>query len=502
MPPRTDLNPKVTKESDFEGYRLLTISYESRPGIFVPAHLYLPLGEGPFPVVLSGHGHWPAKKSEPTVQACGISLALNGIACFIVEAPGFSWDWNDQNERRSMGTHDDWFASMGAPLQGVYVWDLMRGLDYLESRKDIDTARVGMTGASGGGTVANFLFAADPRVTCVVPICAAGSFMVQPHNGCLCNHVPGVLSLGDRSDMLSISAPNPIMLICASDDKEWPPEAHRATFERLRKAHSAYRSDANLRLEIVEGGHDLNRRMREAMLAFFCQHLKDEPQRGFKAEPRPLTDGYLNPYPSNTLEVTDNRLAVFEAQAPESTTLRALSERALMEPYPQPYSVSDRVIRWGRYMNLHREKVGDRIEIVDEGNARADSFILPIVDLDRRIAIYLGISVPEIFAQLLHLTLPGVPEGWERTGLAGDAMTAMIASVRTLVSKAEPETPVSHVKATGPVSSVTAMFLRLYRPEIEIEVSHAFSSWLEVFQSNDPNLVQPGARYLEWPFGG
>lgn len=399
-----------------------------------------------------------------------------------------------------MGPHEDWFASMGAPLQGVYVWDLIRAIDYLETRAEIDTKRVGAAGASGGGTASIYLFAVEPRVTCVVPICAAGSFEVQPHNGCLCNHVPGVLRIGDRSDVLGISAPNPIMLVCATDDEEWPPEAHRRTFEKLRKIHSAYRTEANLRLEIIEGVHDLSRRMREATLAFFCQHLKGEPARSFKAEPRPLTDGYMNPYPANTLDVTDPRLAVYGGGPPVSITLRALTAQALREPYPSEYDMQDRIIRWGRYLNLHQEKVGQEFHLGDEGEPADGRIVLPLADLDQRMAIYLGISLPELFAQVLHLTLPGVPDGWEKSGLAGDALTSMIASVRTLVSKSEPEQPVMHVTADGPVASMTALYLRMYRPELKIAVSHSFRSWVEVLESADTRLSQPGARYFAGPF--
>ncbi len=500
LPPKSELHAEVRSTDTFEGYTIEKIVYQSRLGVFVTAHLYLPMGDGPFPAVLSPHGHWSYKKSEPVVQARAIGLALFGIATLVVDSPGYSCDANAQNERISMGPHEDWFMCMGAPLQGVYVWDLMRGIDYLETRNDIDAKRIGVTGASGGGTVAVYLFAVEPRLTCAAPVCAAISMETQPKNGCLCNHVPGVLQVGDRTDLLAIGAPRPLLMVGATEDWEFPPDAQQRGYEKLRRSHSAYKSEAVLRKVTIEGPHDYNRRMREVVYAFFCQHLLGEPQRPFKAELRPLTDGYENPYPANTLEPTDSRLSVFGGSPPASTTFMQLTRGQLVEPYPEAFVFEERAIQWGRYVHLVREKVEPQVRIVDSGTTNSKQIALPVDAVDKRHCIYLGISLPEFFAQWLHLTLPGVPDGWERTGLAGDAVTAMIASMKTLVSKAEPETPVSSVVADGPVASMTAKFLQLVRPELEVELSHDFQSWLEVFELQNPLLTQPGARYLAWPF--
>ena len=500
LPPRTPLNAVVRSNDNFEGYSIEKVSFESRPGIHVTGHLYRPVGDGPFPVVLSPHGHWAFKKSEPVVQARAIGLALMGIACLVVDSPGYSCDLNPFNERASMGPHEDWFMSMSAPLQGIYVWDLMRAIDYLETRSDIDAKRVGVTGASGGGTVSVYLFGAEPRLTCAVPVCAVISMELQPKNGCLCNHVPGILRLGDRTDILSIGAPRPLMIIGATIDWEFPQAAQERAYEKLRKAHSAYKSEDNLRIVTIEGPHDYNRRMREAMYAFFAQHLLGEDRRSFRPELRPMTDGYENPYPANTLEPNDPRLSVWNGNPPASSTFADLTKSALESAYPEKYEMDERVVRWGRYGHLNREKVGQEVRITDSGRSNGDTISLEPDAIDQRALIYLGISVPEFFAQLLHLTLPGVPEGWERTGLAGDAVTAVIASMRTLVIKSEPETPVRSIVADGPVASMCAKFLKLYRPELEISISHDYKSWMEVLNAQNHLLSQPAARYLEWPF--
>lgn len=500
LPPRTPLNARVTGIERFDGYRVDKVEFESRPGVYVTANLYLPDEVENPPVVVCPHGHWEFKKSDPCIQAPAISLALYGIAAFVIDSPGYSYDQNEMNERATMGPHDDRKLSMGLPIQGVYAWDVMRAIDYLETRTDVDSKRVGATGASGGGTTIVFLAGIETRLSCIVTVCAASSMEVQPHTGCLCNNVAGILRVGDRPDVMAIGAPTPIMLIGAHVDPEFPPEAMREAFEKLRKSHSSYRSEDNLRIEIIESGHDYNRRMREAMLAFMLQHLKGEPKRGYVAEKRPITDGHENPWPANTLDGRDDRLLVNAWDRKPSQTFREMSRQALIESYPEPYDVDERVIRWGRYGALQRLKTASEITLVEAGSDSESTIVVSPTDLDFRTAIYLGVGLPELLAQILHLTLPGVPEGWERTGLAGDAVTAMIASMRTLVSKAEPEEPVSKITAHGPFASFVGAWLGVYRPELEVDLSHPPTSWVDVFDGGGDDLVQPGARYLQWPF--
>lgn len=504
LPVRTELKAHVTGKIQRDGYRIEKLRYESFPGLLVTAHLYIPDGAGPFPVILNPHGHFHFKKVEPTVQARGISLALEGFAALVVDSPGVSWDHNIQNEREGLGEHKDWFLNLGISIQGVYVWDLMRGLDYLETRPDVDCSRVGITGASGGGTATLYAFAVDERIQCAVPVCYATSLEVNPHNGCLCNHVPGILNLGDRSDILAMRAPAPVCLIGATDDPEFPLQGHQRSFEKLGVIYRSKRAEANLRLELIEGGHDYSRRMREVMVAFFREQLLMEPKRSFVAEKRPLTDGSNNPFEAGTAPATDPRLMVTTWFERETKSFRDILAEAMAFPTPAAYVAGERLIGWGRHTKIERIKTGETFFLhdIDQVAPNSDSLALPTDAIDQRLCIYLGLSIPEIFAQWLHLSLPGGPEGWEVSGIkgSGDALTSMIASVRTLVSNANPEIAPSRIVAVGPVASMTSMFLQLLRPNLEIEITDHFSGWTDAIKLDIRQLVQPGARYLEWPF--
>lgn len=498
LPPRTDLKAIVTGTIQRGGYRIEKLRYEARPGELVTAHLYLPDAEGKHPVILSPHGHWEYKKSTPHIQSRGISLALEGFACLIVDSPGWSWDHNDTNERLNMGTHDDWFLSMGAPVQGIYAWDLMRGLDYLETRPECDTTRVGITGSSGGGTATLYTFALDKRIKCAVPVCSVASFETATTGGCLCNHVPGAMNLGDRSDILAMRAPDPILIIGATVDEDFPADATQRTYDKLKRTFKE-----NVRLTIVEGQHDYSRRMRESMVAFFREVLMGDAPHSFKAEVRPLTDSWTNPYPCGTAEAQDLELWVLPVDERQTITMRDMLATALAEPYPLAYDAAKRLVPWGKYGRLGSIASGAIVAIHDENiesPREPNSIALPISTVNQRDAIYLGLSPAEVFAQMLHLALPGAPDGFEGTLLAAPAITSMIASVKTLVNNTSSAPSAPHmITAQGPVASLVAHFLRQLRPELQVETTHAWSSWAELLASGNPALSQPAARYLAFP---
>jgi dienelactone hydrolase len=503
LPPRTALEPRTTGTIAREGYRVEKWVYDSRPGFPVTAHLYVPDGEGPFPLVLRPHGHFSGKKSEPTVQASAISFALYGYATLVVDSPGHSWDLNDQNERKGVGPHDDWHLAMGSPVIGVYAWDVVRGLDWLQDRSDIDSKRVAIVGESGGGAAALYAFAIDERIRSSILVVALGSMAIQPHFGCLCNHVPGVIQVGDRADVLSLRSPAPVFIIGAQNDPEFPPEGHQDSADRLRKFYKPLHAESNVRLEIFEGGHDYNRRMREASLAFLEQTLKDQPARPYLPEKRPITDGHLNSYPAQTVPFDDPMMTVLQPSERSTMTFRDLLKKGLQEPYPEEFHAVQRLSPWARFGNHSPVQPGETLVLVD-GTAQSGfpdrALFLHQEQINQRLCHLLGLSIPEFLAQVLHLLIPGVPDGWDAIRNSSDPLTNVVASMKTLWKPKEEEVMVKKVDAHGPVASLTSRFLQLLRPELEVKATHTFDSWTALMDSGDRALVQPGARYLAWPF--
>jgi dienelactone hydrolase len=329
LPPRTPLNARVTGVLKRPGYRIEKVVFESRPNFPVTAHLYVPDGAAgrKLPVIVNPHGHWEWKKQEPTVQSRLIGQVLHGYLALVVDSPGSSFEGANRVERRFAGTHDDLRLILGSQnATSVYVWDLMRALDYLATRPEADMARVGLTGASGGGLATMWAFAAEPRFACAASVVYASSLEVNPNNGCLCNHVPGSLNLGDRADVFAERAPAPVLIIGAEVDPEFPATGMRLTAEKLGRLWGLYGRSADAWIRIFPGGHDYSRPMRETALGFFDKYLKGEgdgspvPEPSFNTEPPDAPELYVLPEPpASTLTMRGIARAMFDRPAPSGT---------------------------------------------------------------------------------------------------------------------------------------------------------------------------------------
>lgn len=502
VPPRTELAATVTGTIERNGYRIEKVRYESRPGVLVTAHLYLPAGSGKWPVVLRSHGHDLLKKNALTAQASGISFALAGYACLVVDSPGHGMEDSPVNERSAIGSHDDLFLGMGAPVLGCYVWDLIRGLDYLGTRGDTDLGKVGITGDGMGGLAAIYAFALDERILATAPVCTPASFESGSPSGCICKIAPGILTVGDTSDIIALRAEDgAVMLLTAENDIAAPFEPQVKAAEKIRRVFRNQKREGSFRFERFHGGRDYNRRMREAVLAFFNETLQGMPAAPYTAEARPITDGALNPYPAETVDPADQGLLVTDPEARTTRTFRDLLTEALARPYPEPYRIDQRLVSWRKYGSIESLRPGAILALHDESISNPKepgSITLPHRQIDERLCLLLGLSVSEFLAQAIHYALPGGPETWESsgTGVAGDALTSMIASVRTLVST--PEAPPKLLVAEGPISSMVARFLARYRPAMDTQCSHLWTSWREAVEQSIRENAQPGARYLEW----
>src|SRR5439155_17255769 len=105
------------------------------------------------------------------------------------------------------------------PLSGLQVYENMRAVDYLRSRPEVDAARIGVTGASGGGNQTMYAGAWDERLAAAVPVCSVGNY--QAYLGvacCLCEVVPGALRFTEEWGVLSLTAPRGLMVVNATRD--------------------------------------------------------------------------------------------------------------------------------------------------------------------------------------------------------------------------------------------------------------------------------------------
>ena len=293
LPEKTSLNVTVTGRLERDGYVIEKLVFEPMPKFYSTAYLYIPTkGSAPFSAVVCPVGHWPQKKLQPVVQARCVGLALYGFVVLCIDMPGF-YGPND-DERSFPGNHSDWCLHLASlPPLGLMVWDVVRGIDYLLTRPEVDGTRIGVTGTSGGGMATMYAAAIDERVACYVPVCYAVSYEDNYHNGCYCNHVPGVFGIGDRSDVMALAVPRPVLLIGAEVDPEFPKPGLLRSHEKLSAFYEAAGKAEDCRMFIAPGGHDYSKPMRESMYGFFRKYLQGIGEGGPALEPRelPMKDG-------------------------------------------------------------------------------------------------------------------------------------------------------------------------------------------------------------------
>ncbi len=169
-----DLKAHVTRTIQGEGHCIENLFYESRDGVFVPANLYLPSPpREKMPVIIIVHSHHNPK-TQGELQDMGMTWARHGCAVLVMDQLSYG-----ERRQHQPGSRQDYrfryingiqLHLIGDSLMGWMVWDIMRGIDILLDRGDVDSQKVILMGAvAGGGDPAAVTAAIDPRITCAIP---------------------------------------------------------------------------------------------------------------------------------------------------------------------------------------------------------------------------------------------------------------------------------------------------------------------------------------------
>lgn len=286
-PEKTPLNVRVTGELDRGAYRVRTLLFDSRPHFTVSANLYLPQGHtGPRPAVLFPCGHSWLAKAYDSYQECVQALARLGyvVLSFDPMGQGERLQYPDGKGESLFGpgpsypsTHehnamDRQLALTGDWIGRWFVWDGIRALDVLLMQPEVDPARVGVTGCSGGGTMTAYAVACDPRITMAAPSCWVSSWYhnilnEEPLDAEQCP--PGILAAGlEQSDLLLARAPNPVLLLTEEQDF-FDQRGSLEAFERIRHVYRLLGAEDQAAYYVGPGTHGYWQGAREAMCAFF-----------------------------------------------------------------------------------------------------------------------------------------------------------------------------------------------------------------------------------------
>jgi len=273
-----------------DGFRIEKLAYESLPGLWVTANLYLPAsGNGPFPAVLLAPGHEATGKQSQ--YSFGGNFARSGVIALAIDplGQGERLQYFDPEKKASViggstGEHGE--ANVPAMLIGedvarYFINDSMRGIDYLLSRRDVNADRIGALGCSGGGTSTAYLAALDDRVKVAGVACYITSFKellpsatgVQEAE----QSIPHFIESGlDFADYVELFAPKPYAIISTMSDM-FPFEGARQTRDEAARFYKIYGAEDHLQWITGPGGHGNLGPISPAILGFFLHYLKDAP---------------------------------------------------------------------------------------------------------------------------------------------------------------------------------------------------------------------------------
>ena len=277
LPNRTPLKATVTGMLDRGDYVVENIHFQSVPGAYVPGNLYRPsIIKGRLPAVLYLCGHTKGKVNPP-YQANPRWFGQHGYVALVLdpiqlgEAQGMHAGTYAQNRW-------DWY-SRGYTPAGTEVWNAMRALDYLEMRSDVDKARMGVTGLSGGGAMSWFLGAADERVKCVVPVCQTGSIEQLVTDRTTDSHCDCAFWINYHQwcmpDIGSLIAPRALLVASGTEDLIWRPYAFRDVYNRICRQYAELGVPDNASLVEDLAPHGYTPKLRQAIFRWFNRHLKN-----------------------------------------------------------------------------------------------------------------------------------------------------------------------------------------------------------------------------------
>lgn len=284
-PKRTPLNPRVSGRIERDGYSVEKVAFESWPGFLVTGNLYRPTGKhkiGGIPAIVSPHGHWAvgrmADDERGSVPGRCINFARQGYVIFSYDMVGYV-----DSCQLSHNYGGDLEAMWGLSLMAVQTWNSIRAIDFVQTLPEVDPQKIGVTGASGGGTQAFILYSVDER-----PKVAAPVNMISGHmqGGCLCENAPLLRIHANNIEIGALFAPKPFFMVSCTGD--WTDETPINEYPSIHSVYQLYGHPERIGTTYVDSGHNFNQESREAVYTWFARWLKGDTTAGHVAE-KPYT---------------------------------------------------------------------------------------------------------------------------------------------------------------------------------------------------------------------
>ena len=282
FPERCDLKPHIVQKKDLGTYYREKIIIQPERGLLMPTYLLIPKRiDLPAPAILALHGHGRGTKDvlgiaeSPTWQRFiegynydyAHKLAEKGFITFVPEARGFGEREKESEKVINPREEEDYPTScrkssfnamlLGQSLVGKKVWDVMRSIDYLETRPEINSEKIGCMGLSMGGTITLYTTPLEDRIKVAVISGYLNTFrhsiMAMEH--CECNYVPNILKYAEMYDICSLIAPRPLLIEMAKSDPIIPFSSAKLAFNKVKRVYKLLNQEEKLEYDAFEGGH-------------------------------------------------------------------------------------------------------------------------------------------------------------------------------------------------------------------------------------------------------
>jgi dienelactone hydrolase len=306
MPERPPIDATVHGRIERDDYTVDRVLFESSPGLLVTGSLYLPKNAtGRLPTVMCPHGHWANGRfhdhgadqlkrelesggeqfevgGRHPLQARCVQLARMGCMVFLYDMLGYA-DGSSftqalahgfAKQRPELSSPERWgMFSAQSELRllnafGLQTWNSIRTLDWLLSRPDCDASRIGVTGASGGGTQTFILAAIDDRVTAAFPAVMVSTAM---QGGCTCENASYLRVNTGNIEFAALVAPRPIAMTGADD---WTVEIETKGLPELKQHFTLLGVPGNVDARYMKFPHNYNHPSRMMMYEFFNRTLQ------------------------------------------------------------------------------------------------------------------------------------------------------------------------------------------------------------------------------------
>lgn len=287
------LKVQVRETIKKDGYTLISVFYEAEPGDAVPANLLIPdtaTAATPAPGIAVWHqhnGNWPLGKSEPSGLAglpmhhTGVALAKAGYVVVCPDALCFG-ERMDPTKKQQGGNYERFeflrYVVAGKCLAWKHILDMKRAIDFLVSRPEVQSDKLGCYGHSMGSTHTWMVGPWEPRLKCLVGNCCLPTYKAIHREHmlhCFPNFVPGIFQYGDTPDIAALIAPRPLHLNFGETDGGSPIDEVRRGIDVIANAYASMHAEKNFSSFIEPAtGHVLSEEMWKRTLNWFNRHLR------------------------------------------------------------------------------------------------------------------------------------------------------------------------------------------------------------------------------------